>query len=498
MAGATTGITPPTQGADMLRVSVSSISALISLLAFAASASAGEPASPFRIRGYYLTLMRMPTFDRSDWIEIVDRVRADGGNTLILWTAGGFRSKRFPETWEHNADHENVRRDFVRGLIDDAHAKGIKVLLGFTPFGYDGVNRMSLTRPEWKATGPDGKPTAKFGIHCWGYNLCPGREETQAFMLDYVREMYFEFYLNADGLLIESSDYAVCHCERCGPRFFDNEFRFVRTISDEVWARKPEATIVVYPHYFTGTKTPVAGATAAKQPFDSRWTVFFTPHSAPPDAALIAAAKDSIWSDDGPALRTPAQIRDGARRARSIGCTGYVPSIESFSYVVSEPEEGQTYLIGRRQVPFGFGWLAEGQIPYDELPIRINRIAYREFTRDPDLTMDRFEASLGEELFGADSDAKAVEDALFLHKVFQADRTWSQAAPLADPARVAAMRGAGTLTDEQRERLVADLHRVRRIAARYKNRDEAFTAMTRPAEWLSDRWSNEERLLADP
>src|SRR5688500_15352202 len=136
-------------GAKMRRVSMT---ALLTLLAWVSCASAEELKSPFRIRGYYLTFTRMPTLDRSDWIEIVDRVRADGGNTLILWTAGGFPSQRFPETWEHNADHENIRHDFVRDLIDDAHAKGIRVLLGFTPFGYDGVNRMSLSRPEWKAT----------------------------------------------------------------------------------------------------------------------------------------------------------------------------------------------------------------------------------------------------------------------------------------------------------------------------------------------------------
>jgi hypothetical protein len=73
----------------------------------------------------------------------------------------------------------------------------------------------------------------------------PAKAETQRFMLDYVREMPFEFYPNADGLLIESSDYAICHCANCRDKFFDNEFRFVRAISDELWRRKPDATIVV-------------------------------------------------------------------------------------------------------------------------------------------------------------------------------------------------------------------------------------------------------------
>lgn len=101
-------------------------------------------------------------------------------------------------------------------------------------------------------------------------------------MLDYAREMAFEFYPEADGLFIESSDYAICHCPQCGPRQFDHEFAFMRAISNEVWGQNPAATIVVYPHYFSGArlKFSFSEAVATKQPFDSRWTLFFTPHSA--------------------------------------------------------------------------------------------------------------------------------------------------------------------------------------------------------------------------
>src|SRR4051794_17561709 len=170
------------------------------------------PRGPFSERGYYITFMRMPTYDLADWRRVVDGIRDDGGNLLLLWMGGAFRSEQYPVTWKYNAEHENVRRDFVRQLIDHAHARGIRVLLGFTPFGYDGVNQWPLEHPELKAVGKDGKPTAPFGIGCWGYNLCPARDESLEFMLGYVREMYFRFYPDADGLMIESSDYAICHC----------------------------------------------------------------------------------------------------------------------------------------------------------------------------------------------------------------------------------------------------------------------------------------------
>ena len=76
--------------------------------------------SPFAQRGYYITFMRMPTYDLADWRRIIDGIHDDGGNTLLLWVAGAFRSRKFPITWAYNQEHENVRKDFVRDLIDRA------------------------------------------------------------------------------------------------------------------------------------------------------------------------------------------------------------------------------------------------------------------------------------------------------------------------------------------------------------------------------------------
>jgi hypothetical protein len=355
--------------------------ATMSVLTLAPPAEEGRRgSSPFAQRGYYITFMRMPNYDLADWRRIIDGIHADGGNTLLLWVAGAFRSSEHPITWDYNQEHENVRKDFVRDLIDHAHTRGIRVLLGFTPFGYDGVNQYPLEHPETRAIGKDGQPVGKAGIGCWGYNLCPSRPESQRFLLEYVREMAFEFYPNADGLMIESSDYAICHCPDCGPRFFEKEFEFVKRISGEVWARKPDSTIVVYPHYFSGAEVPGFGVRAAKQPFDPRWTLFFTPHSAHLDPGLIRQAKSSLWWDDSPALRRPQDIRAGALRAREAGVTGYIPTLEAYTFVATVAEEGQAWLEGRRQVPLGFGWLKEGESPYDEVPMRVNRVAYREFS----------------------------------------------------------------------------------------------------------------------
>jgi hypothetical protein len=467
----------------------------------AAGMTLGGPALPidevprrpaFSHRGYYITFMRMPTYRLVQWKRAIDCFAEDGANLLILWTAGGFRSKKFPITWRYNAEHENVRADFARDLIDYAHARGIRVLLGFTPFGYDGVNQYPLEHPELRATGRDGKPAEKFGICCWGYNLCPSEPQSRQFMLDYVREMLFDFYPNADGLLVESSDYGVCHCDECRGRFYDHEFDFVRTISTEVWDRKPGATVIVYPHYFSGAQVPGLGVKAAAREFDPRWALFFTPHSAPPDAKLIQRASASFWSDDGPALRGPEAVRRNAQRAKEIGATGYVPSLEAFSYVPTHPEEGEPYLVGRRRSPMGMTWVVPEKMPYRELPARVSRVAYREFSRDPALPLDEFKRRLGADLFGAEADARAVDDVLELQQLLAAGRSWSQAAPVADPQRVRALKQRGALKPADAESIRRSLDRLRRIAARHGDaRDGARRELARVSRWLAAQWEGD-------
>lgn len=485
-------------GANRLRA-LPALIAACSALPFPSAAEEPPSAGPFAARGYYVTFSRMPTYDLVDWERVVDAVADDGGNTLVLWLGGGFRSNRYPATWAHNAEHENVRKDFVRDLIRHAHARGVKVLLGFTPFGYDGVNLYSLEHPELAAVGQDGGPVALFGIHSWGRNLCPSRPESQRFMLAYARELAFEFYPEADGLLLESSDYAACHCEDCRGRYFEREFAFVRAISDEVWAKNPDATVVVYPHYFSGSEVPGLGVKGAKLPFDPRWTVMFTPHSASPEPALIAKAKGSWWWDDAPARRGPAEVKAGAERARREGMTGYVPSFEAFTFVAAEAEEGQAWLKGKRQVPLGFGWLGPGEPPYDELPARVSRLAYREFSRDPDLPLDQFERVLGTELLGEAATEDDVADLFAVQKAFADGRTWCQPSPVTSPERVRAMAAVGELRPQVRADVRAMLDRLKAVAARHREApSEGGRELRRIAEWAVDQWGDGDlKLLSD-
>jgi hypothetical protein len=131
--------------------------ALVTLLSLGGAIPAGarEPAAtsgPFTYRGYYFILSRNPTYGLDDYRRIADRMADDGANIWILWIGGGFPSRRYPETWDYNREHRNVRENFAGKVIDHAHSRKIRVLLGLTPFAYDGVNRYGAAHPELGAT----------------------------------------------------------------------------------------------------------------------------------------------------------------------------------------------------------------------------------------------------------------------------------------------------------------------------------------------------------
>jgi hypothetical protein len=390
-------------------------------------------AEPFKLRGYYTTFMRMPVMGLPEWKQAIDCFAEDDINVLILWTAGAFRSKKFPITWQYNQEHSNVTNDFARALIDYAHSKNIRVLLGFTPFGYDGVNRYPFEHPELKARKADDSPVDQFGIHCWGWNLCAAQEESQRFMREYISEMIFEFYPNADGLLIESSDYNICRCAQCGPAFYEHEFAFVNWISNRLWESKPNALIVVYPHYFTGQKVPGLDAVAARQPFDPRWALAFSPHSSHFNADLIRKARESIYWSDAPILGTPRRVAEAALAARRNGVSGFVPSMEAFSYVTQHPEGGEPGQVGIRRQAFALDTLREGRMPYRSLLARVQRFAFREFSHDPDLSFSDFQKYLGQYMFGESPKSQAVDDLLELQRIFTFESDWYWPSPLVDP-----------------------------------------------------------------
>jgi hypothetical protein len=449
---------------------------------------AGDDGPCFAQRGYYITFMRGPLFTFETWKGILDGVKQDGGNMVILWMAGAFPSRKFPITWKYNAEHENVKHNFTGKLIDYGHSLGLKVLLCLTPYGYDGVNQYALEHPELKALNEYGNYTKAFGLDAWGFNLNPYRPEAHEFMLEYTREM-LDFYPNADGLLLGSSDYAISYCKACPKSYYEKEFEFVRQISDELWARKPEATIAVYPHYFTGSNVPGMKEKAARKEFDPRWSLFFTPHSAYLNTSLMRQAKSTLYWDPSPSFGQPKLIRAAAQTAKKVGATGFVPSFEPWNYVFTGPDMGHQFLVGQRASPFGFGWLKPGESPMNVLLLRLDRLAYREFSRNPDCSIEQFRAIVTAELLAGHADAEVLDDLFFLEESVFLDRTWDSTAVIASPEYVKGRIELGEVGPARISEYRDRLKRIASIAQRYVTAANPSTReLGQTAEWIVTQW----------
>jgi hypothetical protein len=279
-------------------------------------------------------------------------------------------------------------------------------------------------------------------------------------MLDYVRELYFDFYPNADGLLIESSDYAICECPACAGRYYEHEYSFVRTISEEVWKHNAAATVVVYPHYFTGSKVPGFRTSAARLGFDDRYTLFFTPHSALIDDTLLSKAKGAIYWDPCTACGLPEDTKEAATKAASHRIPGFVTSNESFTYLIDHVEWDNRER-GRRLKPFGFDWIADGVNPYDDPIVRVNRVAYRIFSENPSASMPMFEAALSQVL-----ESVAVKDILQVHACCYENRSWASASPLFHPKIFREALERGRLDRPKLERMQTRLRDLESAADR--------------------------------
>ena len=442
----------------------------------------------FAERGYYITFMRGTTFTLETWKDIFDAVHVDGGNLILLWMGGAFPSRKFPITWKYNIEHQNIRSNFAGELIDYAHSLGIRVLLCVTPFGYDGVNQYALEHPELKAISKEGNFTPAFGLGAWGFNLNPYRAESQQFMLEYTCEL-LDFYPNADGLMLESSDYAVSHCNDCAKTYYEKEFQFVRKISVELWARKPDALIIVYPHYFSGAEVPGMGIHAAREQFDPRWGLFFTPHSTLLESDLMRQARCVLYWDSSPTFGNTKRIQAAAQRARAIGATGFVPSFEPWTYVLQGPDEGDQFMVDQRLSPFGFGWLETGMSPVHELLMRVDRLAYREFSCNPDLPFQDFRQVLSEELFSGNATPELLDDLLFLEESFFLDRTWVSVSAIASPDYVKGMIDLGRISPAMLSEYRSRRMRLAQIVRRYAIASSTVTQeLCKTAQWILAQW----------
>jgi len=183
--------------------------------------------------------------------------------------------------------------------------------------------------------------------------------------------------------------------------------------------------------------------------------------------------------------------------------TGFVPSLEPFSYVMPREEFGAGGA-GERIVQLGFDWMPPKKMSLNELPARVQRLAYREFTKNPKLEMAEFRKVVVREFFervkGGEADAEAsakeieglVDDLLFLQSCVNYQRVWSRASPLVDPEQYERKAHDAKWRETNRAEYARRLEQLRKMAKLRETKngatDGTILEMLKIAEFIVRRW----------
>lgn len=441
----------------------------------------------FDTRAYYTIVGRQQRWGEDEWRRYVDAAAEDGCNLLVLWTAGGFASRRFPTSWDYNRDHPNVRSDFLGRVIDHAHDLSIKTALGFGTFCYDGVNRIPLAHPALAGRTESGEPVPMIGLHSMGQLMCASQPAAHDAMAEYVAEMYLDFYPQADGLFMESADYGHCMCPDCRDDYFAKEHDLVMRLSEMAWAHRPDALSIIYPHYLL----------RAGRPVDPRQTLFFTPHSAPLDGTAIAAARSSIYWTLG--LETSCDgVADACRAAAAYGVDGFALGMEALEYD-RDPIETSGDGFDEPLVAYDARWLAPGQFPTEDVVVKVMRIAFSTYCRAPEASEDDLCRAIAGAMLGSHERLAEARDLLELHRLLSMDiRSFKRRGPIVHPADFPPPWWSAEQAAEARPCYRETLARLEVIAERHRGSTvPALAEAARVADWIVARWAGERHRIED-
>jgi hypothetical protein len=147
-------------------------------------------------------------------------------------------------------------------------------------------------------------------------------------------------------------------------------------------------------------------------------------------------------------------------------------------------------MVGQRAYPFGFGWLKPGESPMNELLLRLLRLAYREFSNNPELSMTQFEGIALRELLAGCGSPAVLDDLFFIEESFFLDRTWDSTSVLASPECVKGRIERGELGPVRLAEYRDRRKRIREIARHYSSSQDSCTnGLKHTALWMEQRWN---------
>ena len=123
-----------------------------------------------------------------------------------------------------------------------------------------------------------------------------------------------------------------------------------------------------------------------------------------------------------------------------------------------------------------------------ELPARVQRLAYREFSKNPDLSNEDFQRKVSQEFFGKPDVKDLTDDLLFLQRCINYHRDWAWSSPLVDPQLYDRKARNDKWRTANKDEIGKQLARLRTIAAREPQKDPAVSEMQKIAQFIVKRW----------
>ncbi len=125
------------------------------------------------------------------------------------------------------------------------------------------------------------------------------------------------------------------------------------------------------------------------------------------------------------------------------------------------------------------------------------RIAFREFSQNPDISAETFRGVLKSEIFQESTLASAVDDLLEWQKAYVTNRGFFTPGPLMKPELLGWQLELGRVTPAELQNYRQMLEGLKRIRRKYHApiQDPNVKAMLEGIDWVLAHWAGKEQLL---
>ena len=194
--------------------------------------------SPLRVIQTNLQVKDTPKMIPS---KIAGEIAEMAGNVLVMNVGGIYAWYRSQIPYHHVNEYLPKDRDLLKEIIDECHARGVRVVARFDFSKTD--DSVYQEKPQWFVREPDHTPRA-YGLHRPGnwsilYSTCINagyrNEELAVPVLEEVLDRY-----EIDGIFLNAPHYEYCCCDLCREKYLKTYGKPLPVVPAEEWAGRVE------------------------------------------------------------------------------------------------------------------------------------------------------------------------------------------------------------------------------------------------------------------